>query len=46
VGVEISAKKEGTIWEGEGKEVPQIWPLVDDVVIIVKNKNRGVEVEP
>ena len=37
--VEIAAQKEGPVWDGEGEKVTQVRSFVDDVVVIINNKN-------
>jgi hypothetical protein len=45
VGVEVAAQQEGSIREGEREEVTQVRSFVDDMVIIINNKNGVVGVK-
>lgn len=45
VGVKVAAEQERGVRNGKGEEVAQIGAFVDDMVIEVNNKDRGICVE-
>ena len=43
--VEVSTYEEGTGREGDFDQVFQIQSVVDDVMVIIKNKKRGFDIK-